>query len=88
MKINSSFLLKNIAGNNVVVPVGDAGKKLNGMITLKNDSSVYLWKCFEEETTEEEVVDKVIKEFGIEKDVAMGYVENFVTKLSSYGVFD
>ena len=87
MKINQNFLLKKIAGNDVVVPVGEAGKKLNGMITLKNDSSVYLWKCFEEDVQPEEVVEKVVKEFNIDRDTAFRYVNGFIDKLSPYGVF-
>ena len=60
MKINDNFLLKNIAGKNVVVPVGDAGKSLNGMITLKNESSVYLWNCFKADISVEDVIDKIV----------------------------
>lgn len=88
MKINENFLLKNIAGKNVVVPVGDAGKCLNGMITLKNDSSVYLWNCFKSDVSVEEVIDKIVNEFGLEKTVAESYVNGFVAKLSPYGVFN
>ncbi|MBQ8165004.1 MAG: PqqD family protein [Clostridia bacterium] len=87
MKINESFLLKNIAGKNVVVPVGEAGKKLNGMITLKNDSSVYIWKCFKEDVSIEEVADKIVKEFNIDREKAVAYVNSFIEKLSPYGVF-
>lgn len=88
MKINEKFLLKNIAGKNVVVPVGDAGKNLNGMITLKNESSVYLWNCFKEDISVDEVVEKIVAEFGLDKDVADSYVNGFVSKLSPYGVFN
>lgn len=88
MKINENFLLKNIAGKNVVVPVGEAGNLLNGMITLKNDSAVYLWNCFKEDISLEEVTDKIVKEFGIDREKATVYVCNFVEKLSPYGVFE
>jgi len=87
MKINENFLLKNIAGKNVVVPVGSAGKNLNGMITLKNDSSVYLWKCFAEDVSPEEVAEKIVNEFGLEYEKATAYVNAFIEKLSPYGVF-
>lgn len=87
MKINEKFLLKNIAGKNVVVPVGDAGKYLNGMITLKNESSVYLWNCFKEDVSAEDVSAKITQEFGLEKEKADAYVNGFIKKLSPYGVF-
>ncbi|MBE7065425.1 MAG: PqqD family protein [Ruminococcaceae bacterium] len=87
MKINENFLLKNIAGKNVVVPVGAAAKNLNGMITLKNESAVYLWECFKEDTAMENVAEKISKEFDIEYEIAMGYVKSFVDKLLPHGVF-
>ena len=88
MKINENFLLKTIAGKNVVVPVGDAAKCLNGMITLKNESSVYLWNCFKEDVLPEDVAEKIANEFDIEKEIAVTYVNSFVSKLSPYGVFE
>ena len=87
MKINENYLLKKIAGKNIVVPVGDAAKNLNGMITLKNDSSLYLWECFKENTTITAVAEKISVEFGLEKEPAAMYVNNFVNQLTPYGVF-
>ena len=87
MKINENYLLKKIAGKNIVVPVGDAAKNLNGMITLKNDSSLYLWECFKEDTTADIVAGKISEEFGLDIETAKSYVNNFIDKLTPYGVF-
>ena len=87
MKINENYLLKKIAGKNIVVPVGAAAKNLNGMITLKNDSSLYLWECFKEDTTIETVAEKVSEEFGLELETAAEYVKKFVDALAPHGVF-
>lgn len=40
MKIKKGFTIRNIAGSNIVVPVGNAEKIFNGMITL-NDSGAF-----------------------------------------------
>ncbi len=40
MKIKDGFILRNVAGNNVVVPIGQATIDFNGMISL-NDTRVY-----------------------------------------------
>ena len=87
MKINENYLLKKIAGKNIVVPVGEAAKNLNGMITLKNDSSLYLWECFKEDTTAEAVAKKISEEFGLDIAVAAEHVKKFVEILKPYGVF-
>ena len=41
MKVKDGFVLRAIAGSNIVVPVGAATAQFNGMITL-NDSGAFL----------------------------------------------
>ena len=40
MKLSENFVLKNIAGENVVMPVGEAVGKINGMIKLNPSAKV------------------------------------------------
>ena len=42
IKIKEGFLLRKVAGDHVVVPVGEAGKVFHGMIRL-NDTGAFLW---------------------------------------------
>ena len=46
MKLSENFVLKNIAGENVVMPVGEAVGKINGMIKL-NPSAKVIWESLE-----------------------------------------
>ena len=46
MKLSENFVLKNIAGATVVMPVGDAVGKINGMIKL-NPSAKIIWESLE-----------------------------------------
>ncbi len=46
MKLSENFVLKNIAGATVVMPVGDAVEKINGMIKL-NPSAKIIWESLE-----------------------------------------
>ena len=43
MKIKQGFMLREVAGNYVVVAVGEASKKFNGVINL-NESGAFIWK--------------------------------------------
>ncbi len=88
MKISENFLLRTVAGNTMAVPVGEASTKLNGMITLKNETAVYIWNCFCEETSVEDVSEKVQKKYDISSEDAKRSVQNFVDRLSPYGIFD
>ena len=72
--------LMEIADSNIVVPVGPAIKDFNGMITL-NDSASFFWDCMINETTEEEVIEKVINEYDIDKETAKRDIEKFIKML-------
>ena len=58
MKINENFVLKSIAGEAVVMPVGDAVSKINGMIKL-NPTAEIMWKALETEATIEDVISAI-----------------------------
>lgn len=55
IKIKEGFLLRKVAGDHVVVPVGEAGKVFHGMIRL-NDTGAFLWEQCRKETTKEQVL--------------------------------
>ena len=80
MKIKNGFAKRKIADSNIVVPVGRATNDFNGMITL-NESGSFFWDCLTSETTIDEVVEKVICEYDIDKETARKDVEKFVDML-------
>ena len=65
MKIKKGFTVRNIAGSDIVVPVGNAEKIFNGMITL-NESGAFLWYALLKDNTVDEVVKKVTSEYDVD----------------------
>ena len=47
MKRNTDFMLRDIAGEVILVPTGAATQKFNGMITL-NEVADFIWKNLDE----------------------------------------
>ena len=87
MKIKNGFAKRNIAGSYIVVPVGAAIKRFNGMITL-NESGSFFWDCFSKDTTVDEVVQKVTEEYDVAPEKAKEDVEKFVAMLQSNGLLE
>ena len=87
MKINENFLLREVAGNTIVVPVGDAAERFSGMIKL-NETAVFIWRALEDETDEAAVVDAMCAEYDIDKETAAADVARFVTTLRGAGILD
>ena len=76
MKIKEGFVLREVAGDTVVLPTGDLN--INAMITL-NESAAFLWKLMEVETTEEEVVKAVLAKYDdTDEEMAAKAVKGFV----------
>ncbi|MCD7796790.1 MAG: PqqD family protein, partial [Clostridiales bacterium] len=69
MKIKKGFAKREIAGSNIVVPVGKTSLDFNGMITL-NDTASFIWDCFGEDITVAEAVKKVVVEYDIDEATA------------------
>ena len=86
MKIKEGFVLQEVAGQTVVVPVG-GGLDLNMMITL-NETGAFLWKQLEQETDEATVVAALLAEYDVDKKTASAHVAAFVAKLYEHGFFD
>ncbi|MDY6367470.1 MAG: PqqD family protein [Clostridia bacterium] len=80
MKIKSGFILREIAGNYIVVSVGERVKEFNGVVNL-NKTGVLLWNALIKGATEEELVNALLSEYDVEKSVAESDVLEFVNKL-------
>lgn len=79
--------MRNIAGSNIVVPVGKAGEIFNGMITL-NESGAFFWEALKKETTIDEVVKKVTDEYEVDEETAKADIESFVDMLRKNNLID
>ena len=84
MKRSASFLLREVAGKQVVVPLGKAATEFPGMLTL-NGSGVELWKMLENEQTEDSMVAAMCEKYAVEESVARADIGVFLEKLRSVG---
>lgn len=87
MKIKEGFLLRNVAGNNVVVPVGKATLDFNGMMSL-NETGAFIFSKMIEGISREELIAAVVEEYGIEENLATKDVDNFIKKVEGEDLFE
>ena len=78
MKLKPDFLLREVAGETVVLPMGSA-MELNMMITL-NETGKFLWQRLEQETDEDALVAALLEEYDVDEAAARTHVEAFVAK--------
>ncbi len=87
MKIKEGFMLREVADNFVVVPVGSASIEFKGLINL-NSVGAFIWKCLEKDTTTEEVAEKLALEYEIDEKLALHDTEVFITRLKEANLLD
>lgn len=80
MKIKEGYMLREVAGSFVVVPLGKASLDFNGMITL-NEMGAFLWKQLEQGCTEEELLEAVLAEYEVTEERAKSGIEKFLDKV-------
>jgi hypothetical protein len=84
MKQNPNYLLRNVAGSTVLVPVGEATKDFPGMITM-NPTSTYLWEQLTEQKTEADLVQALLDRYEVTEAQAQKDVSEFVKTLTLIG---
>lgn len=87
MKIKDGFARRNIAGSEIVVPVGKTAMQFNGMITL-NETGAFIWDCLKEDTTEEDIVSRLLEEYNVEEQKAAADVDKFITLLNDNNLLE
>ena len=85
MKIKDGFVMKSIAGTDVVMPIGDNMVSFGSVITL-NETGVFLWQKLQEETTQEKLVSEMLKEYNVDEATAESDGAEFVNKLQEVGL--
>ena len=83
MKMKDGFLLRQVAGQTVVLPIG-GDMDLNVMITL-NDTGAFLWEKLQEETDEAALVAALLGEYDVDEATAKQAVAGFVARLNANG---
>ena len=80
MKIKEGFVLREVAGNFIVVAVGSAVKEFNGIINL-NETGAFLWKIVEKGCEREDLINALLGEYEVEKETAEKDIDKFIGKL-------
>lgn len=87
MKLNENFVLRQVAGTWVVLPLGSATVEFNGMLTL-NETGAVLWKALENGGDRNILVDALTSEYAVEREIAMCHVDEFLEKLKEIGCIE
>ncbi|MBR3644908.1 MAG: PqqD family protein [Lachnospiraceae bacterium] len=87
MKIKNGYILREVAGNHVVLPIGEATIDFNGMASL-NSTGAFLFEKMMQDTTEEELVKAMVEYYEIDEQTAVRDVRSFIEKIKGAGIVE
>ena len=80
MRIVSGFIVREIAGNTVAVPTGDAARRLSGLVA-RNGSGKFLFELLQTEQSQESLVQALTDAYEVTREVASADVAEFIVML-------
>ncbi|MEE1087297.1 MAG: PqqD family protein [Schaedlerella sp.] len=84
MKIVKEFILRNIAGECVLVPTGATTQEFNGLITM-SDTAKFIWENIEKAESFGELVKMMLEEYEIDEETAKKDAYVFIDQLLANG---
>lgn len=85
MRIREGFVVREIKDAIVAVPTGDIVREFGGIVNL-NATGKFMWEVLEEDRTVEEVAERLVEKYHIDKDKAMKSAEMFIQQLREANV--
>lgn len=80
MKAKNGFVLREIADSWILVPIDEQPIKVHEIITL-NDTAATIWKCLQNDCSEEKILKKLCFEFDVMEEEAKEEVNDFLAIL-------
>ncbi len=87
MKIKDGYILKKVAGENIVVATGDARLSFNGIITF-NEVGAEVFALLDGTRTEEQIADELLKMYNAPKEVILADVKKLIEKMRAQGLLE
>ena len=80
MKVSDEFILRNVAGDNLLIPTGSSALDVKGLILL-SESGVLLYNKLKNGCTKEELVAALTAEYAVSEDEAARDTEAFLGQM-------
>lgn len=77
MELKKEFMLRSVAGENILVPIGGTVNNFNGLICL-NDIGAFIWENYEKAEDEDQLLEFILDEYDVERDVAKADLDEFL----------
>lgn len=82
MRVGDEFILREIAGDYVIIPIGKTALSFNGLISV-NEVGAFLWNMLQNDVTMDELVAGVLAEYDVDEETAKEDIQEFIDQLKN-----
>lgn len=87
MRRKADFIMQNVGGENLLVPLGAQVVDTNGLIVL-NSTGACLWELLAEDRSVDELTEALVTSFDIDAQCANADVQRFVDEITRIGLLE
>ena len=87
MKQNPNYIMCEISGMNILVPVGAAIADFNGVISLGGIGGD-IWTLLEKDMSRDELLEKILEEYDVPREKAAEDIDRFLEILRVTGCLE
>lgn len=88
MQISKNYVLRTIAGDNLLVPLGGSSTETKGMILLKNEMSLFVYESIQKGQTEDEILSRILDEYDVEIPQAAADLGEIISEFTKLGIIE
>lgn len=85
MKFKKEFMLREIVGETILIPVGESNNHFNGIITI-NELGKFIWENLESSKDENVLLNKILDEYDVDEKTAKSDLDEFLDKLKKVDI--
>lgn len=87
MHASKDYILREIAGETILIPSGAAAQKFNGLVTL-NELGSFIWSTLSEDMTLDALTARITDTYEIDAATAQADAEEFLAELRKVGALE
>ena len=87
MKIKQEVIHREILGEHFLIPIGAIPEDQNGLFAL-TEWGAFIWELLPDADSEEEILQAILDEYEVEREIAEKDLSEFLKKLRDFSVIE
>ena len=87
MKIKDGFILRPFEDQFIAIAT-DAVPSLQNALIVMSSSGAYVWKLLQEDHTEQQLIEKIMRKYEVDRETASRDLTAFLTAVEQAGILE